>query len=318
MTAIDFCGNINNNGFEQIISSGHFPEKSAGNGYRMSKAIAELLKGAIEMADYEELLKQVLPAEKDLKDKIGSLQRLFKSLSKNFDNGDLKSWTRDIGAMHSLLQEQEALLVTMKEQVDDFGIRAYVEEGDFAQQMLGYCERLGVDVKGDFPNYEMFPFRVRVDAENLDLYLDRKRVQCLRPLAFVQTVKTNRDKMLRVSFDPSSFIKELAAAYDLALLKQNQGKTQATMPGDIYLKSLYNFLTPMRRFRRDYDQQSFAFDLARLYASGLHETDDGRQFQFGPSRNINKAIRILDQEGREQYLATIRFFQAAAPELTFS
>lgn len=267
------------------------------------------------MADYEELLKQVLPLEKDLKDKIGNLQRLFKSLSKNLDKGDLKSWTRDIGAMHSLLQEQEALLASMQAQVDDFGIRAYVEDGDFAEQMLGYCEGLEVDVKGDFPSYEIFPFQVRVDAENLDLYLDRKRVQCLRPLTFVQLVKTKRDKMLRASFDPRTFIKELAAAYDLALLRQNQGKAQAATVADIYLKSLYNFLTPMRRFRRDYDQQSFAFDLARLYASDLHTTEDGRQFQFGPSRNINKAIRILDQDDREQYLATIRFFEAPATEL---
>lgn len=270
------------------------------------------------MADYEELLKQVLPSEKDLKDKISSLQKLFKSLSKNLDKGDLKSWTRDIGVMRILLQEQEALLAVMQGHVDDFGIRAYVENGDFAEQMLSYCDRLGVDVKGDFPSYEMFPFRVKVDAENLDLYLDRKKIQCLRPMAFVQEVKTNRDKLLRVSFDPRSFIKELAAAYDLALLKQNQGKAQAVAVADIYLRSLYSYLTPMRRFRKDYDQQSFAFDLARLYASDLHSTDDGRQFQFGPSRNINKAIRILDKDGREQFLATIRFFEAAAPELALS
>jgi hypothetical protein len=270
------------------------------------------------MADYEELLKQVLPSEKDLKDKISNLQKLFKSLSKDLDKGDLKSWTRDIGAMRSLLQEKEALLASMQDQVDNFGIRSYVENGDFAEQMLGHCEHLGVDVKGDFPTYEMFPFRVRVDAENLDLYLDRKRIQCLRPLTFVQGVKANRDKLLRASFDPRSFVKELAAAYDLALLKQNQGKTQAATVADIYLKSLYDFLTPMRRFRKDYDQQSFAFDLARLYASELHSTEDGRQFQFGPSRNINKAIRILDQDGREQYLATIRFFEAATPELALN
>ena len=266
------------------------------------------------MADYEELAKQMLPVEKELKDKISTLQKQFKSLSKDFAQGDLKSWARDISAMRSLLQEQEALLASLQEQVDNFEIRAYVENGDFAEQMLAYCESLGVDVKGDFPTYEMFPFRARVDAENLDLYLDRKRVQCLRPAAFVQMVKTNRDKLLRASFDPRTFIKELAAAYDLALLKQNQGKAQTTSAADIYLKNLYNYLTPMRRFRRDYDQQSFAFDLARLYASDLHTTDDGRQVQFGPSRYINRSIRILDQDGREQYLATIRFFKAAATE----
>ena len=266
------------------------------------------------MKDYEDLYSQMLNAEKELKDKITSQQKLFKSLNKNMEKGDLKSWTRDLASMRAYLKEQETLMEEMQNQVDEFVIRDYVENGDFVEQLLGHCDRLEVDVKGDYPIYEMFPFRVRIDTENLDLYLDRKRVQCLRPLAFVQVVKASRDRLLKAAFDPKGFIKELAAAYDLMLLKQNQGNTASQTVGDIYLKSLYTLLTPMRRFRKDYDMQSFAFDLARLYAADLRSCEDGRQFQFGPSRNINKAIRILDQDGREQYLATLRFFEPVAPE----
>lgn len=260
------------------------------------------------MANYEDLVKQIDVCEKELKDKIGTIQKLFKNINKNMDKGDLKSWTRDVGGLISSLQESETVLENMKSMVDDFEVHSYIESGDFADQLVSSCERLGVDVKGDFPNYEMFPFRVRFDIENLDLYIDRKKVQCLRPLAFVQDVKAIQTKMLRASFDPSGFASELANAYDLALLKQNQGKSLVSASGDIYLKNLYNYLTPMRRFRKDYDQQSFAFDLARLYSSDIHSLDDGRKFQFGPSRNINKCVRILDKEGREEYLATIRFF----------
>jgi hypothetical protein len=267
------------------------------------------------MKDYENLYKQMLNIEKELKDKIKSQQKVVKSLCKNMEKGDLKSWTKDRAALQICLKEQETLLEDMQKQVDEFGIRKYVENGDFAEQLLAHCDRLEVDVKGDYPTYEMFPFKVRIDIENLDLYLDRKRVQCLRPLAFVQDVKAGRDKLLKAAFDPKVFVRELAAAYDLMLLKQNQGKIPTSKEGDIYLRNLYILLTPMRRFRKDYDMQSFAFDLARLYASDLRTCEDGRQFQFGPSRNINRAIRILDQDGREQYLATIRFFETAAPEL---
>ena len=267
------------------------------------------------MTDYEDLFKQMLVAEKDLKDKINSIQKLSKSLSKHMEKGDLKSWSKDLAGMRTTLKEQETLLEGMQNQVDDFGIRAYVENGDFAEQMLASCDRLEVDVKGEYPIYEMFPFRVRIDAENLDLYLDRKRVQCLRPLAFVQDVKASRDKLLKAAFDPQGFVKELASAFDLMLLKQNQGKLPTSPGGDIYLKSLYTLLTPMRRFRKDYDLQSFAFDLARLYATDVRSTEDGRLFQFGPSRNINKAIRILDKDGREQYIATIAFTENTAPEV---
>ncbi|MDA8441625.1 MAG: hypothetical protein M0Z55_04545 [Peptococcaceae bacterium] len=262
------------------------------------------------MPNYEDLYKNMAVGEKELKDKLNNQQKLFKSLSKSLAKGDLKGWNKDLVAMRDHMKEQEILLEGMQKQVDEFGIRAYVENGDFVEQMLDYCARLEVDVKGEYPMYEMFPFRVRIDSENLDLYLDRKRVQCLRPLALVQDVKAAQDKLLKAAFDPGGFIKELAVAYDLTLLKQqHQTQTAVTKVGDIYLKSLYTLLTPMRRFRKEYDLQSFAFDLARLYASELRATEDGRQFQFGPSRNINKAIRILDKDGKEQYLATIRFFE---------
>lgn len=261
------------------------------------------------MVNYEELLKQIKEIEKELKDKVNSVQKSFKTSSKNMENGDLKSWARDINAFKNSLQEADLLLNRMQESIEGFDVRNYVESGEFHKQLISNCEALSVDVKGDFPNYEMFPFRVRMDAENLDMYLDRKKVQCMRPLAFVQMVKALRDRLLKASFDPSDFISELATAYDLALLKQNQGKAISASSSDIYLKSLYNFLTPMKRFRKDYDQQSFAFDLARLYASGVDSTNDGRKFQFGPSRNIGKCVRILDKEGAEQYLATIRFYK---------
>ena len=260
------------------------------------------------MADYEDLVKQIDVFEKELKDKLATIQKLFKNTSKSMDKGDIKSWTRDLGGLKCSLQESESILKNMKATVDDFEIGNYIESGDFANQLLSSCERLGVDVKGDFPNYEMFPFRVKFDVESLDMYIDRKKVQCLRPSAFVQDVKANQTKMLRASFDPLGFANEIANAYDLALLKQSKVKSLVSSSSDIYLKNLYTFLTPMRRFRKDYDQQSFAFDLARLYSSDIISIDDGRKFQFGPSRNINKCVRILDKDGREEYLATIRFF----------
>ena len=170
--------------------------------------------------------------------------------------------------------------------------------------MLAYCSEKGVDVKGSYPVFEMFPYRVKFDTENQDIYVDRKKVQCMRPQSFVNSVKTGQDKLNKASFNAQTFANELADAYDLALLKLNK-PAQA----DLYLISLYKFLTPMGRFRKDYDQQSFAFDLARLYSSDIRETKDGRSFQFGPSRISSKSIRILDQDGHEQYFATVRFYR---------
>lgn len=48
-----------------------------------------------------------------------------------------------------------------------------------------------------------------------------------------------------------------------------------------------------------------------MYTSGVETTRSGRPYQFGSSRKAaEKAIRILDREGHEQFLATICFYDA--------
>jgi hypothetical protein len=258
--------------------------------------------------NFEELLDEARPLEKDLSDRMKAQQRLAKSIHHAMEGGDLKSWLRDMAALQEVTAAYADCLSRLRETAEGFDARAYVENGDFADQLLGYCKAVGLDIKGDFPIYEIFPYRVRVDTENLDLYVDRKKVQCLRPQSFAGEVKAGRDKLMKASFNALAFAGELADAYDTALLRQAKGK--AVVPdADCYLTSLYQYLVPMSRQRKEYDKQSFAFDLARLYSADVEEIKDGRRFQFGPSRNNAKAIRILDNEGTEKFLATIRFFK---------
>ena len=253
--------------------------------------------------DYEILYQQYLMLEKALKDKSASMVKLQKALAKEMALGDLKSASKNIQTMLNVDAELALVLRQSQETIDGFDARAYLENGFFAEQMLRSCAEHQVDVIGSFPNYEIFPFKIRFDIDSQDIYVDRKRVSCSRPESFVQSVKEAREKLMKVSFNATQFASELASSYDLALLKLGKAPD-----ADVYLQTLYKFLVPMSRFRKDYDQQSFAFDLARLYSAEPVELKDGRKFQFGPSRNNNKAIRILDDAGREQFLATIRFF----------
>lgn len=254
--------------------------------------------------NYEELYDSLQEEEKLLKEKLAVMQRLNKNMIKETESGDLKGLVKDISAMMEANSQQAAALQEIKNKVDAFDAQAYFENGDFAEQMLACCSEMNVDVRGDYPVYEMFPYRVRIDTENQDIYVDRKKIQCMRPRSFVQNVKAGQDRLMKASFNAQGFLNELADAYDLAALKLKKAPD-----ADIYLTSLYKFLAPMSRFRKEYDQQSFSFDIARLYASSdVETTKSGRHYQFGPSRNNNKALRILDAEGREQFLATIRFF----------
>lgn len=254
--------------------------------------------------NYENLYQALQPDEKNVKDQLSSLQKLCKAIHRETENGDIRNLVRDLSLMAEAAVSVSASLNDMKNSIDAFDTKEYLENGDFAEQMLASCQENHVDVRGEFPVYEMFPYRVRLDTENQDIYLDRKKVQCMRPQSLVHMIKSGQEKLNKASFNAFTFVNELSDAYDLAVLKLKKRPDS-----DIYLTSLYKFLAPMSRFRKDYDQHSFAFDLARLYISDVEETKNGRRFQFGPSRNNNKAIRILDKEGQEQYLATIRFFE---------
>lgn len=256
--------------------------------------------------NYETLYQNLQPHEKSVKDSLATLQKLFKGICRESESGDLKSLTKDLNAMAESAAAVAASLEEMKSAAGAFDARTYFENGEFAEQMLSACQEKGVDVRGEFPVYEMFPYRVRLDTENQDIYLDRRKIQCIRPKSFAETVQSGQERLNKAPFNALTFVNELSDAYDMAVMKQNR------QPGaDVYLTSLYKFLAPMSRFRKDYDQQSFAFDLARLYMSDVESTKTGRKFQFGPSRNNSKSIRILKQDGKEEFLATIRFYEQA-------
>lgn len=254
--------------------------------------------------NYEDLYQTLQPQESSLKSALAALQKLFKAVGRESAGGDIKSLARDLHDMAGHAAALSAVLESMRENVEGFDTKAYFESGDFAAQMLNICREKGVDVRGNSPVYEMFPYKVKLDMENQDLYLDRKKVPCVRPQSFVETVRAGQEKLNKAPFNAAAFASELGDAYDLAVLKLK--RVSGT---DIYLTSLYKLLAPMSRFRKDYDQQSFAFDLARLYISGIDETKNGRRFQFGPSRESSKSIRILDHQGKEQHLSTIRYFK---------
>ncbi len=253
--------------------------------------------------DYEVLLSEYQILEKALKDKNTQLVKLQKALSKEMVQGDLTGFTKDIQTIKQVNSEITRILGETETLIASFDTTHYFESGSFAEQMLTICEEHGVDVVGDFPIFEMFPYKVRFDVENQDIYIDRKKISCVRPLSFVEKIQVGREKLMKASFNAARFVEELAGAYDLALIKMKKSPDT-----DLYLQTIYNYLVPMSRFRKDYDKQSFAFDIARVFSEEEITLKDGRKFQFGPSRNNNKAIRILDNTGQERYLATIRFY----------
>ena len=162
--------------------------------------------------NYEDLYQSLQPQEKSVKDSLASLQKLFKAVCRETESGDIKSLARDINAMAEAASAVSSSLEEMKTTTGEFDTKAYFENGDFARQMLDLCQEKNVDVQGTFPVYEMFPYRVRLDVENQDLYLDRKKVQCVRPQSFVDTVRAGQEKLNKAPFNALTFASELADA----------------------------------------------------------------------------------------------------------
>jgi hypothetical protein len=258
--------------------------------------------------DYEDFYGEVQVKEKNIKDCFSRQQSTFKSILKNTAKGDLKGLSKDIEAMEALISDYMNRLRELNGLAKGFDAHEYMSGGDFAKQMLSYCEKMSIDVKGEYPAYEIFPYKVKIDSENQDVYIDRKKVTCTRPQHLVTELKRNREKLMKASFNANSFLNEIAEAYDkLSVIKRKEDNSKKRNL-ELSLKELHRFLAPMQRFRRDYDMQSFAFDLARLYASDAEFTADNRQYRMGPARSQSQNIRILDKNGKEAWVGTITFY----------
>ena len=256
--------------------------------------------------NYEELYESINPLGKEMKDTVNGSVRLYKSIVKNIEAGNLNEVRKtlpQIAESGDRLRQQCAQIADL---VSAFDTKQYFVSGDFTKQMVDACEKSGIDVKGEKGIYEMFPYKVRIvgDEEHPEeVWINRKKYPSFRPKAVAEYIQANREKLYKATFNESLFIHELAEAYDTTCLKNGAriGSTQR-------LATIYKTMTPMARARKEYDFQAFAFDLARLYELGSEKwiTKDGRQFVFGTSRDPKNAVRVLSSTGVESYIVNIK------------
>ena len=257
--------------------------------------------------DYEDFYQPFKLKEKSAKETLRRQQTSFQSITRNAEKGDLKSLAKDIATMEALISEQVMLLQEMREMAEDFDVRTYMENGDYSKQMLSCCENAGVNVTGEHPIYEVFPYKVKIDSDNQEIIINRKKLLCARPQYLATNLKKRRDKLMKANFNASVFLEELATAYD-TLAESKRKETTGSRDHALLLRDLHKCMVPMQRFRREYDIQSFAFDISRLYASDVEFTKNRRQFSFGTARYPSQMIRILDKNGNEDFVGTIQFF----------
>jgi hypothetical protein len=261
------------------------------------------------VVDYESLYDNFNELAETLKSQLSNQQKLLKRINKSMSLGDVKNTLKDVAAFIPSVEDTKQTTDTLRNLVEGIDSGASLDSGAFAKQLVNECKLRNVDIVGEDRSFEIFPYRLRINPQDEEVLINGKKAPGLRPSAVADFLERGRTKLLSANFNADRFAAELASAYDNAIVVSAKGK-KVVPDADIYLNTIYKFLAPMGRFRRDYDAQSYAFDIARLYnAADDIVLSDGRKIQFGPSRANNRAIRILDSFGNELFIATVRFYQ---------
>ena len=260
--------------------------------------------------NYETYYAECLEKQKAANDAIKLVTKLQKAVVKETATGDVKAASRDSQALCEAFENAIAAMKAQQECVASFNAVEYISSGDFADHLVQAVKEAGVDIAGDYPNYDVFPFRLRVEAETGDLYLNRKKFPAIRPQYIAQKLSDDIQKVKKSSgsFNAQAFANEVEAAYDTVI-----AKTEKLVAGsNVELKIVYAAMVPPR-FKAYYDMQAFTYDIAKLYNSNMEEgivTKSGKCLRFGPIKNEKNNLRILDANDREQWFGTITFYRA--------
>ena len=262
------------------------------------------------MQQYEVLMENLKPLQKSVKDGAAATVSAQKKIAKDVETGNLAEARKLLDG----LKETAAQLIRQTEEleaeVNRFDVQDYFVSGDFTQQLLQACGDRGIDVKGEKGVYEMFPYKIRVvgdDERPAEVWMDRKKIQSCRPAFVAETVKKGQEKLFAAKFDAGVFVSELAEAYEVYCVRNNQriGSAQS-------LTKIYKALVPMARSRKEYDMQAFALDLSRTYAAGPDawvSKTTGKRYKFGTGRE-GSGIRVLSSTGVEAYITTFSLVNA--------
>ncbi len=259
---------------------------------------------------YEEFLEEFKVIEKAMKDNLVKLVGLEKKLSKDIESGDFKAAEKDSSQLESVTQTYLSAKEAVNAKLSSFDYKDYFMTGVFTEEMLSALREKNLDVVGEYPSFEVFPTKIKLDAENQEVVLGKKKVSTVRPERVAIEAKALVDKLESASFNALSFAQDLENAYTLMIAKENEkaNSKKFTFGAYLTLLDLYKLMVPLSRSRKDYDETAFAFDIARLYIEnekGGFVTKSGRVVAFSTGRG--KGIRILDANGKEQIFSTISF-----------
>lgn len=267
----------------------------------------------------EEFLDSKLEVQKkDLDNLIRRLSLKQKKVKDSFKIGDIKGLAEAVGGLLDEVPLSSEVFRYVKAKGEEYNITSYLEEG-FDSNFRNVMTSEGITVRGEFPNYEIFPFMVKISPQDGQALVNKRKVKGLRLKILANIIKVERDKFFKTPFKSSEFLKDLAGAYDSIMEKKSlKSGNKDLQPQSIPIMDIYKKLTPMMRWRREYTAQLFGFHVYRLLKeeaenpmSTTIEGEDGqRKCTFGSVPIGSKSgITVVEENGRETTFGSIKFIK---------
>lgn len=187
----------------------------------------------------------------------------------------------------------------------------FVASDAYPEALESALKNTGIPLKGQYPRYELIPFRLTIDAGQgvIVLSVGRKseRITYFAPQQVAAWVAARYRKLVERRFDSQQFCKELLEAYKIgnkiAFRKENILWGHA-----VSLATIYELLTVRRSARQEYPKELYIYDLGRLREQ-LEIRYQGYRFEFGFTRNQARALLVTDSQGRESRLGSLIIYK---------
>lgn len=257
----------------------------------------------------DEFLDQALQDDfKNLDNVYRSLLNVVRRIKKAAAEGNLEVLQQALARHWELVDRQKETLQGFQEKLPLFNLQSFLQE-DFHQAFLEALAAEGLAVEGEYPVYEVQPFKIRVLPDKEFITINDKIYRNLRPGILARHLKKEIERLYAAPFDAGRFLQALALAYDTETARQIVNKRIEVREQEVLLRDIYNTLTPMPQQKRAYPMQFFAFDLHRLLKSDQMYAPDGRRFFIGNVRDDRKALAVLDARGQPQRYGVMKFYR---------
>jgi len=249
----------------------------------------------------------ILPDRREVTDKKRQASYHVAKFEGALKRGDLDEALKVLGRLEAALQREVQAAAALRERIAGYALESYLQTS-FHGAFVKACAKHGLVVQGSFPRYEVFPFRIRVLADDRSIEVNERKVRIFRPEALAEYLSRRRSQLESAFFDAQRFVDALASVYDLIVHSREAAAGTKLGEGlELPLMAVYETLTLLPSQRKAYPVNMFAFDLHRLFVADLFKTSDGRTLILGDTRLRGQRIVTYDKTGREHRFGSLRF-----------